>query len=421
MTRMIRCVLAFGCLLVFLPSAGRAQTPAPEVAPLTLERAVDRFLARNLTIEAARYRVDAARAERVSARLRPNPSLTLSAEDVKLSGPTPAGDLYEVTSSLSYPIELGGKRQLRTEAADVGVVLAEAQLADVMRQRLAELKRAFYDVLLAQATRDHALRTRQTFDTLVDFNRVRVEEGAVAEGELLKVSLERGKQEAALVQAHLALRQAGIKLLDLLGESDFSTAGAVSGTLDLAAAVPELETLRAVALRERPSLQAARHNVTLAARRIALERGRAIVDVSPFVGMRRVGENNTVLFGISIPLPIHDRNQGAIARALAEEKTAETELALHRNRVLAEVESAWHAWQTAQGQAAAFERELLRQAEESHAIGLAAYQDGALGLVEYLETQRTLANVRHEHARSLFEAHAALLLLEQAVGKDIGR
>ena len=416
---MTRRTLALGCLLALAPGLALAQAPVP--APLTLERAVDRFLARNLAVEAARYRVDAVRAERLAAALRPNPALTLSAENLKLSGPTPAGELYEVTSSLSYPIELGDKRRLRTEAADASIVLAEAQFADMLRQRLVELKRSFYDVLIARAARDHALETRLTFDTLVDFNRVRLEEGAVAEGELLKVRLERGKYETVLAQAELALRQAGIKLLDLLGESDFSTAGAVAGTLDVTSAVPDADALRAAALRERPSLQAAQHSVTVAARRVAVERARATVDVSPFVGLRRVGENNTVLFGISIPLPIHDRNQGAIARAIAEERTAEAELALHRNRVLAEVEAAWHSWQTARSQAAAFERELLRQAEESHTIALNAYQEGVLGLVEYLEAQRTLANVRHEYARSLFDAHAALLVLEHAVGRDPSR
>jgi len=89
--------------------------------------------------------------------------------------------------------------------------------------------------------------------------------------------------------------------------------------------------------------------------------------------------------------------------------------------VLAEVESSWHAWQTATNQAAAFERELLRQAEDSHAIALQAYQEGALGLVEYLEAQRTLATLRHEYARSLFDALAAFSALEQAVGRDLGR
>jgi len=419
-TRKSSRTLAFGCLLALAPSVVLAQTPTP-TPPLTLELAVDRFLARNLAVEAARYRVDAARAERLAARLRPNPTLVLSAENVKLSGPTPAGELYEVTSSVSYPIELGGKRRLRVETAEATVAVAEAQFADALRQRLADLKRAFYDVLLARAGLDHALEIRQTFDTLVDLNQARLEEGAVAESDLLKVRLERGKHQTALTQAELTLRQAGIRLLDLLGESDFSTAGTVTGALNVTATPPDLEALRAAALSERPSLQAAQHAVALAARRIALERARATVDVSPFVGLRRVGENNTVLFGISVPLPIHDRNQGGIARAVAEEKAAEAELAVHRNRVLAEVESAWHTWQTARAQPAVFERELLRQAEESYAIALAAYQEGAIGLVEYLEAQRTHADVRLQYARSLFDAQAALLLLELAVGRDVAR
>ena len=412
--------LALAALLAIIPSPALAQTP-PLPSPLTLERAVDHFLAGNLTVEAARYRVDVARAERLAAGLRPNPTLTLVAEDVKLSGPTPAGDLYEVTSSVSYPIELGDKRRLRMEAAGASVAVAEARLTDMLQQRLADLKRAFYDVLLARAAREHARETRQTFDALVEFNQARLEEGAVAEGELLKVRLERGKHDSALTQADLAVRQAGIKLLDLLGESEFSSAGMVTGALDVTATVPPLDDLRAMALSDRASLQAAQHATALAARRVALERARATVDVSPFLGLRRVGENNTVLFGISIPLPVYDRNQGGIARAIAEEKAAGAELALERTRVLAEVESSWHAWQSARAQAASFERDLLRQAEESRAIALAAYQEGAIGLVEYLEAQRTLVDLQQQYARSLFDAHAALLLLERAAGRNLGR
>lgn len=411
-------VVWFAMLPAIAPWPAQGQT-AP--APLTLERAVDRFLARNLAVEAARHRVDVARAERVAAALRPNPTLTLEAEDVKLSGPTPAGDLYEVTSSVSYPIELGDKRRLRVEAAEASIAVAQARFAEVLQQRLTELKRAFYDVLLAQAARDYAQETRRTFDELVEFNQARVEEGATAEGELIKVRLERGKQDSAVRQADLAVRQAGIKLLDLLGEPDFSSAGIVSGTLDVTATVPPIDELRGMALRDHPGLQVAQHAVTLAARRAAVEKARATVDVSPFLGLRRVGENNTILFGISIPLPVYDRNQGGIARAIAEEKTADAEFALERTRVLADVEMSWHAWQSARAQAASFERELMPQAEESRAIALAAYQDGAIGLVEYLEAQRTLADVRQQYARSLFDAQAALLLLERATGRGLGR
>lgn len=420
MTRRRGRLLAIAALLAIVPSPALAQTP-PLPSALTLERAVDHFLARNLAVEAARHRVDVARAERLAAGLRPNPTLTLEAEDVKLSGPTPAGDLYQVTSSVSYPIELGDKRRLRVEAADASIAVAEARLTDVLQQRLADLKRAFYDVLLARAAREHARETRQTFDALVEFNQARLEEGAVAEGELLKVRLERGKHDSVLTHADLAVRQAGIKLLDLLGESEFSSAGMVTGALDVTATIPPLDELRAIALSDHASLQAAQHAAALAARRVALERARATVDVSPFLGLRRLGENNTVLFGISIPLPVYDRNQGGIARAIAEEKAAGAELALERTRVLAEVESSWHAWQSARAQAASFERDLLRQAEESRAIALAAYQEGAIGLVEYLEAQRTLVDLRQQYARSLFDAHAALLLLERAAGRDLGR
>lgn len=387
--------------------------------PLTLDRVVARFLERNLAVEAARHRVDVARAERIAARLRPNPTFTVSSENLKLSGPTPAGELYEVTTSLAHPIELADKRRLRREVADATVAVAEAQLADVLRQRLGEVKRAFYETLLARVVLEQALDNRRGFEELVRVSEARFQEGDIAEGELLKVRLERVKFDAAVAQAELGVRQAGIRLLDLLGERDFSGAGAVAGDLATATLPPELQPLRETALRERPALRAASQAVTLAERRVALERARATVDVEPFVGLRRVGENNTVLFGVAVPLPIYDRNQGAIARATAEQRVAVTELELQKTRVLAEVESAWSAWATARAQAATFEAGLLRQAEEARSIALTAYQEGAIGLIEYLEAQRTFTEIRQQYARSLFDAHAARLALEQATGQDL--
>jgi cobalt-zinc-cadmium efflux system outer membrane protein len=80
-------MVSLAVVATLAPCSARGQTSA--APPLTLERAVDRFLAHNLAVEAARQRVDVARAERIAAALRPNPTLTLEAEDLKLSGPTP--------------------------------------------------------------------------------------------------------------------------------------------------------------------------------------------------------------------------------------------------------------------------------------------------------------------------------------------
>ncbi|MGH7856930.1 MAG: TolC family protein [Candidatus Binatia bacterium] len=301
------------------------------------------------------------------------------------------------------------------------MAVAEAQVADVLQQRLVEAKRAFYEAVLARDTLARAEAIRESYDRLLTTSRARFDAGDIAEGDLIKARLERARADVAVAQASLGLRQTIIRLLDLLGETDFAPDRRVAGDLVPPAAPPDLAELRAIAGRDRPSVVAAERAADLAARRVVLERSKATPDVSPFLGYRRVGENNIVLFGISIPLPLSDRNQAAIARAIAEEKVAQTEVTQHRQRVLAEVESAWAAWQTARGRVAAVESGLLPQATESLDIATAAYRDGAIGLLEYLEAQRSLGDVRLEHARSLFEAQASRLMLELAIGRDLPR
>ena len=386
---------------------------------LTLDRVIDRFLQSNLSIEAARYQVDVARAEQIAARIRPNPGFTFSAENLKVSGDTPLNRLYEVSTTYAQTFELGGKRRLRRETADLIVSVAEAELSDVLRQRMFEVKHAYYEAVLARYALFNAMENRTSFDELIQFNKVRFEEGAIAEGELLKVRLERLKFDAAHSQAELAQRQALIKLLQLLGEADYSRAETVAGELNFASVTLDLAQLKEMAFQNRPDVKAAELRVTLAERRIALEHARNSMDVTPFAGYKRVGIDNTILFGVTIPLRFNDRNQAGIARAVAEEKVARTGLALVRNRALAEVESAYRAYETARDQVAAFQRELLEQANESYTISLAAYQEGATELLPLLEAQRTRADIRQQYYRTLFDYQTSILLLEQAVGKQI--
>jgi cobalt-zinc-cadmium efflux system outer membrane protein len=408
----------FPLALVLVGVSGAGGQPAA----LTYEEVVARFLQRNLAVEAARYRVDVARAEQIAAPLRPNPTFTLSGDNLKLSGPTPAGELYEVGATWSQPIELGDKRRHRREVADATVAVAEAELAEALGQRLLEVKRAFYETLLARTAVDQARDDLRMFQALLTVTEARFTEGAVAEAEVLKVRLERARLDTTVAQAELTLRQAGIKLLDLLGVTDFSSAGAVTGEPALpAAALPDVETLRAGALQRRPSVRAAEQTVVLAERRVALERSRSTADVAPYLGYRRVGENNTVLLGIAIPLPITDRNEGGIARAVAEERASRSELTLRRNRVLAEVESAYQAWRSARDRMTRFETGLLRQADESQSIALRTYQEGAIEIVGYLEAQRTRAQIRQQYVQAVFDAQIALLLLEQVSGQELGR
>jgi cobalt-zinc-cadmium efflux system outer membrane protein len=132
-----------------------------------------------------------------------------------------------------------------------------------------------------------------------------------------------------------------------------------------------------------------------------------------------VARDNTVLFGINVPLKVRDRNQADIARAEADARTAAVHLELVRKDAVADVDTAYEAFQTARQLVQTFQNELLLQAEESRTITLAAYEEGGIELLPVLDAQRTRAEVRQQYFRTLFDYYASLADLELAVGREI--
>ncbi len=401
--------------VMVLAASGWAQQAA---TPLTLQRVTDLYIQKNLQLQAARYRVERARADQIAARLRPNPGVLITAENLPFSGPSPISRLYELGVSYTETFELGGKRELRIKAADASVSVAEAQLLEVMRRGIAEVKRLYLDTLRARYNITVAAENQQTFQQLLQINLARFQEGRIPEADLIKVRLERIKFDSAVKQAELEFRQATIRLLDRLSESNFQTQQ-ISGELDTSLTALDLDRLREAALRERPDVIAAQRELDAAAQRLSLEQARARPDLIPFAGYKRIGSDNTVMAGVSIPLKTRDHNQAGIARAQADQRIAQTQLEFVRNHALAEVETAYAAFQTARERVQTFRNELLDQAEESRTIALAAFQEGATALLPVLEAQRTRTEVRREYFQTLFDYHASLTDLELAIGKDL--
>lgn len=388
---------------------------------VSLETATEQFLRKNLTLEAARLQIGIAEAERVGARLRPRPGLTVSAENLRLSGETPASRLQEFGVSVAQPIELGNRKALRIEVAERTISVSEAQLTQVLRRQLFDLKRTYYESVVAQALLGIERENRDNFEGLARFNTVRFEEGFIAEGDLLKVRLERIKFDFVVANAELSFRQAKIRLLELIGEPDFERATKmdVSNSLQLATVNLDLSQLRATALVNRPEVKVAEAESALAESAIKLERSRARGEVTPYLGYKRVGVDNTLLAGVTVPLPFGNRNQSGISRAEAKEKLAETNVRFVRNRALAEVEAAFRAYETAREQVRAYEAGLLKQADESREIQLAAYQEGAAELITLIEAQKTRTEIRASYYRAILEYYTSIFQLELATGTDI--
>src|SRR5262245_45876290 len=303
-----------------------AQTALPPLPnSLTLEAATERFLQRNLSVEAARLEVDVAGAERITASFWPRPGLTITGENLGVNGPSPFNNFYEVGAVIAQPIELGGRRALRREVAEHTVSLAEARLANVMQRRLLDLRRGYMEASLARANLEIARENQAGFAELVRLTTVRVKEGDVAEVELMRVRVEQVKFDSAVASASLAYQQAKIRLLELLGESDYAPAVTLELRSPLAYVPvdPELTRLREAALKRRPEIKIAEEEQALAEATLRLEESRGKGEITPFAGYKRLGPDNTLTVGVTVPLPFGNRNQGGVARAAAQRQVAE--------------------------------------------------------------------------------------------------
>src|SRR5437867_936150 len=410
--------LTISIMVAFFSAFGAPADAQQATSPLTLERAVTAYIERNLELQAERYRLERTKADAIAARLRPNPGLSVTVENLRVSGPTSFDRLNEYGAAYSETIELGGKRRLREQVAAATISAAEARFADSMRKGIAEVKRLYFQAVLARRDIEVAAENRQMFGQLVQFNLARFQEGAIPEADLIKVRLERIKFDSALKQAELSSRQAMFRMAERL-EDDAVARQDVAVGMDLPLFSPNLDSLLEIALRERPDVQAGEREVATARKRILLEEARAKPDISPFAGYKRVATDDTVMFGVTIPLKVRDRNQAGIARAQADEKAAMALLEAAKSHTIEEVNAADAAFQTAREQVQTFRDELLNQADESRTIALAAYQEGATPLLAVLEAQRTRADVRQQYFRTLFDYQVSLSELELAVGKEI--
>src|SRR5438034_6578605 len=278
--------LTISIMVAFFSAFGAPADAQQATSPLTLERAVTAYIERNLELQAERYRLERTKADAIAARLRPNPGLSVTVENLRVSGPTSFDRLNEYGVAYSETIELGGKRKLREQVAAVTISAGEARVANAMRKGIAEVKRLYFQAVLARRDIEVAIENRQMFQQLVQFNLARFQEGAIPEADLIKVRLERIKFDSALKQAELRERQAMIQLAENL-EDDAIARQVVAGEVDLRILNPDLDTLLETALRERPDVQAAQREVEAAKEKIALEEARARADISPFVGYKR--------------------------------------------------------------------------------------------------------------------------------------
>jgi outer membrane protein, heavy metal efflux system len=392
-----------------------AASSAPEAgAQLTLPDAVQLALQRNPLLRAKQREHDATRAGETTAALRPNPTASYSAEQLGSAGVEP-----QHTVALSQTIETGGKRGRRIESARAATRVSEFELADVRRQVIAQVKRAFTDVLTAEATVKLASDNLQSIDELERLGRLRAEKGEIAELELLRIQTQRFAFERDLGDAQQAVQVAKIALRTAMGPEAIPRDFDAVGELVFRDVALDRDRLLQQSLEHRPDVLAAEAGRTKARADVNLARANAWWDFAPQVQYQRIGPDNTFGVGISIPLRVFDRNQGEIERTQAGVERADHLRDAAISQVRSEVESALASVLTAREKVRRLGDLYLPRAARVRATVDFAYRRGGLSVLDLLDAQRTYRETALEHVRALGNYWIAVYQLEAAVGESL--
>src|SRR6185437_16197262 len=266
----------------------QTQTPVTSKRSVTLAEAVEIFMRQNLELVAARYDIETADAEKLTARLRPNPQLSVGLSDLplNLSGPLIKEQTYDY--GISRTFELGGKRSKRIETADANSDLARGQFQMVVWQMTNDLKRKFYTVVLNQSLLSLARENETTFAEIVKHTGELVNAGEISGLDLDRVEVEKLKFDTDVANAE---RDYEVALRDLrfaLGGDYRAMDIEVTGSIDYEPHQFTHDELLDLALAARPDLKAAKLSERAADANIRLQNAQRIPDLTLGGGLEQV-------------------------------------------------------------------------------------------------------------------------------------
>jgi cobalt-zinc-cadmium efflux system outer membrane protein len=399
------------------------QAPAtPAKRPITISDAVSIFLQQNLQLVAARYDIDIADAEKLTARLRPNPEFSADLADIPLDLHG-ANFLRPQTFSygVSQTFELGGKRQKRMDAANAESEVARAQFQIVVWQLTNDVKKKFYAVVLAESLLNLAKENQKTFAEIVRHTTEVFQLGEISGLDLQRLEIEKFKFDTDVANSErdyeVALRDLRVALGGDYRAMDVEVAGAIDyyQAYDFSPA-----DLRDKALAARPDLKAAQLSESAADAAIRLQNAQRIPDITVGAGIEQVpAGGSTYNAGVSIPLPIFNRNQGERAKALIQKMKAQNDRQLIANQVLSDVDKALVAFEIQKRRIELYRTGILTKVNDIQTLTEFSLKAGESSTLELLDAIRTRRDTLAGFYQTLFDYQMSLLDLELATATPL--
>ena len=390
------------------------QTAATAPAtPLSLTKAIELALEGSPEVAAATRQWEATEGQVLQGRARPNPELAYSLEDAR-------SRTRMQSWQLNLPVELGGKRAARTKAAEKSREQAQAQLNELKAALRANVAAAYFDVLTAQErlvlAKDSVALAKSSTDTVAK----RVAAGKVSPVEESKARVAEAGIRVELAQAASEQRNALSRLFALLGkiEAPFTV---LEGKAENLPPVPKLADLQSL-ISSSPAVVLARIEVDRRKALTDLEQSKRVPDITVSAGIQRSNETqrNILLFGVSVPLPVFDRNQGNLLEALKLEDKARDELQGATVRLHSEVAQAQERLSTITAEVQSLRQDVLPGAKSAYDAATIGFENGKFNFLEVLDAQRTYFTAKSQYLKALGEAHRAAADVDRLLGGSTG-
>jgi len=395
-----------------IESAGAVEL---RVSAYSLSEILSLALERSPVMTGAEAALESSQGQRITAGAYLNPMVTGSAGRGSIRDLNTGVSIAERTITVEQPLEWPEKRAARQRAADAGLAGALAGIEEAKVAITAEVKAAFFQLLLAQQDADLTRENLKAVEDFVRLIRARVDTKESPRFELVKATVELQKAQKDLARAENALLVARANLNRVTGKA-LGDQFAIRGEFEAIQPGFDLRALTEQALDRHPALRRQEKTVEQAQFIIEQERAARIPNVSVIGQYHREAGDESLAAGVSVPLPLWYRRQGEISTAMGAHHRAQAD----RTRAQQDLEQAvtqyFQEMRTAERQIQVFEKGLLYQAKEALDIAQFSFRNGVASLLEVIDAQRVYRQTLLEFAQARADYSLALARLERAVG-----
>jgi cobalt-zinc-cadmium efflux system outer membrane protein len=396
------------------PLAEELSSP-PDDSTITLSEALGLVSRQNPALQALTYDTLSARHLIEQAGLYPNPELEAEMEDILLDAP--GLKKPEITLQIAQELALFGRRGARQALAQADLESANWDATAEAFDLYLETKLRFYGLVHAQGYNELLAGQAELAQEIVENIEFRINKGAGLESESLLARLELNRIELELSEARQDLRVAQSSLASLWG-------GATDPIVAVAETEPDLTRILEFVERTPLNVDSTRGLLALSrkASRLQAEQELAAAEARPSLtlrgGFRRVEAEgtNSLLVGLSMPLPLWDRNQGEQKSIQARQQALELDRREARIRMQTDIDAAMIRLRQLHERHQIIHRELLPTADSVYLALEEDYEAGRLPFTSLLEAERALLQLRREHADLLLEIQLRLTALERVTG-----